>query len=110
MIDYLASHQPGLPHWLVLANVVFAVGLYGLLCRRNAVGVLMAVELMLNAAALNIVVFNRYITPGTVDGQIMALFVIAVAAAEAVVALAIFVAIFRYRATVDVNRLNLMKD
>jgi NADH:ubiquinone oxidoreductase subunit K len=110
MIEYLASHQPGLMHWLVLANVLFAVGVYGLLCRRNAVGVLMAVELMLNAAALNIVVFNRFLTPGDVDGHIMALFVIAVAAAEAVVALAIFVAIFRYRATIDVNRINLMKD
>jgi NADH:ubiquinone oxidoreductase subunit K len=110
MIEYLASYQPGLTHWLVLANVLFAIGLYGLLCRRNAVGILMAVELMLNAAAMNIVIFNRYLAPGTVDGQIMALFVIAVAAAEAVVALAIFVAIYRRQATVDVNRINLMKD
>ena len=66
----------------------------------------MAIELMLNAAALNVVVFNRFVAPGTVDGQIMALFVIAVAAAEAVVGMAIFVALFRHRSTIDVNRMD----
>ena len=86
MIEYLAEHGPGLIHWLILSNVLFAIGLYGLLSRRNAIGILMAVELMLNSAAMNVVVFNRFLAPRSVDGQIMALFVIAVAAAEVVVA------------------------
>ncbi len=110
MTDFLSSHTPGLGHWLVLSAVLFSIGLYGLLSRRNAVGILMAVELMLNSAALNFVVFNHYARPQWVDGQIMAIFVIATAAAEVVVGMAIFVAIFRHRATVDVNRMNTMKD
>jgi NAD(P)H-quinone oxidoreductase subunit 4L len=109
MIEYLAGHRPGLTEWLILSNVLFAIGLYGLLSRRNAIGLLMAIELMLNAAALNVVIFNRFVAPGTVDGQIMALFVIAAAAAEAVVAMAIFVALFRQRSTIDVNRMDAMK-
>jgi NADH:ubiquinone oxidoreductase subunit K len=109
MIDFLASHRPGPTEWLILANLLFAIGLYGLLSRRNAVGLLMAIELMLNAAALNVVIFNRFVAPGTVDGQVMALFVIAVAAAEAVVAMAIFVALFRHRATIDVNQMDALK-
>jgi NADH:ubiquinone oxidoreductase subunit K len=109
MIEYLASHRPGPAEWLILSNILFAIGLYGLLSRRNAIGLLMAIELMLNAAALNVVVLNRFVAPGTVDGQVMALFVIAVAAAEAVVAMAIFVALFRHRSTIDVNHLNTLK-
>jgi NADH:ubiquinone oxidoreductase subunit K len=105
----LANHAPGMTHWLVLSTVLFSIGLYGLLTRRNAVGILMAVEVMLNSAALNFVVFNRFISPGAFDGQIMAIFVIAVAAAEVVVGMAIFVALFRYRHTVDVNRINTLR-
>ena len=110
MIDFLSSHTPGMTHWLVLSAVLFSIGLYGLLCRRNAVGILMAVELMLNSAALNFVVFNHYGSPGRFDGQIMAIFVIATAAAEVVVGMAIFVALFRHRATVDVSRMDTLKD
>ena len=109
MIAFLAAHQPGPAAWLLLGAALFAIGLYGVLTRRNAVGVLMAVELMLNAAALNFVVFNRFGAPATTDGQIAALFVIAVAAAEAVVGMAIFVALFRRRGTVDVNRMGAMR-
>ena len=110
MIQFLASHGPGVAHWLLLSAALFSIGLYGLLTRRNAVGILMSVELMLNSGALNFVVFNRFITPGVVDGQIMAIFVVAVAAAEAVIGMAIFVALFRHRATVDVTRMDSMKD
>ena len=110
MSQYLAAHPPGVFHWLALSAVLFAIGLYGLLSRRNAVGILMAVEIMLNSAALNFVVFNRYIAPAALDGHIMALFIIAVAAAEIVVGMAIFVALFRNRATIDVNRMDAMKD
>jgi NADH-quinone oxidoreductase subunit K len=109
MTEFLKTIAPGAGHWLVLSAVLFSIGLYGLLSRRNAVGVLMAVELMLNSAALNFVVFNRYVTPGQIDGQMMALFIIAVAAAEVVVGMAIFVALFRHRATIDVTRMDIMK-
>ncbi len=110
MIESLSLHKPHIEHWLVLSAILFAIGLYGLLSRRNAIGILMSIELMLNSAVLNLAAFNRFVAPASVDGQIMALFVIAVAAAEAVVAMAIFVAIFRYRRIVDVNRMDLMKD
>jgi NADH-quinone oxidoreductase subunit K len=110
VIDYLASHAPGVVHWLVLSAILFSIGLYGLLTRRNAVGILMAVEVMLNSAALNFVVFNHFVAPAMMDGQIMAIFIIAVAAAEVVVGMAIFVALFRLRSTVDVNRINTLKD
>jgi NADH-quinone oxidoreductase subunit K len=110
MIEYLSLHKPHIEHWLALSAILFAIGLYGLLSRRNAIGILMSIELMLNSAILNLVVFNRFVAPASVDGQIMALFVIAIAAAEAVVGMAIFVAIFRHRRIIDVNRMDLMKD
>jgi len=110
MMEFLATHTPGVMHWLVLSAVLFSIGLYGLLTRRNAVGILLSVELMLNSAAFNFVVFNKFVVPATVDGELMAIFVIAVAAAEVVVGMAIFVALFRYRNTIDVNRMNLMKN
>ena len=101
--------QPSMYSWLVLSSALFSIGLYGLLTRRNAVAILMSVELMLNSAALNFVVFNHFCRPASVDGQIMAIFVVAVAAAEVVVGMAIFVALFRYRKTVDVNEMELLK-
>jgi NADH-quinone oxidoreductase subunit K len=110
MLEFLATHKPGHVEWLLLSALLFGVGLYGVLTRRNAVGVLIAVELMLNSAALNFVVFNHFVAPATFDGQIMAVFVIAVAAAEVVIGMAIFVALFRHRATIDVNRMNTLKD
>jgi len=109
MTELLKTIAPGTGHWLVLSAVLFSIGLYGLLSRRNAVGILMAVELMLNSGALNFVVFNHYVAPGQVDGQMMAIFVIAVAAAEVVVGMAIFVALFRRRSTVDVSHMDIMK-
>ena len=99
----------GLSHWLALSALLFSIGLYGLLTRRNAVGVLIALELMLNASAMNFVMFDRMLHPAMVDGQVMALFVIASAAAEVVVAMAIFVALFKHRKTADVTRMDAMK-
>ena len=110
MAGFLTLLTPGVHHWVVLSSVLFAIGLYGVLTRRNALGVLMSLELLLNAGACNFVVFERFIAPSRVDGQIMALFVITVAAAEAVVAVAIFIGIFRDRKTLDVNRMNLMTE
>ena len=96
-------------HWLFLAALLFSIGNYGLLTRRNAIGILMAVELMLNAAALNFIIFNRYVMPDKVDGELMAIFIIAVAAAEVVVGMAIFVAMFKHCKTSDVTRINILK-
>lgn len=96
--------------WLVLSAALFSVGLYGVLTRRNAVGVLMSVELLLNAAAMNFVVFDAYGAPGRIDGQVMAVFVIAVAAAEVVVAMAVFVALYQLRRSIDVTHMNALRS
>jgi len=84
----------GLPHFLTVSAALFALGLFGVMSRRNAVGILMGVELMLNAANINFVAFSRYVQHD-IDGQMMAAFVIVLAAAEAAVALAIVLAMFR---------------
>jgi NADH:ubiquinone oxidoreductase subunit K len=93
----------GLPHYLVLAAFMFCCGLYSMTIKRNAVGILIGVELVLNAANVNLVAFSRYKTGG-LDGQIVALFVIVLAAAEAAVAIAIFVNYYHNLATIDVDR------
>ena len=99
-----------LEHYLVVGALLFAVGLYLALAKRNAIAILMGIELMLNAVNLTFVSFSRFIVaPRPIDGQVFALFVIAVAAAEAAVALALVVAIYRHRQTVDINRMNLLR-
>ena len=99
----------GLNHYLILAGVLFSIGLYGALSRRNAVAILMCIEIMLNAVNITMVAFSRYIVPTALTGQIFAIFIMTVAAAEAAVALAIFISIYRHRETVDVERMDLMK-
>ena len=99
----------GLNHYLALSAIVFCIGVYGMLTRRNAVGVLMSVELMFNAVNITLVAFARYITPGEVTGQVIAIFTIAVAAAEATVALAIVLLIYQHHKGIDVDRVNFMK-
>jgi len=98
-----------LSHYLVLAAILFCVGLWGVLSRRNAVGILMGVELMLNAANINFVAFSNYITPDVISGQIFSIFVMAIAAAEAAVALAIILNIYRVYTDIDVTKINMMK-
>jgi NADH:ubiquinone oxidoreductase subunit K len=105
----LLSWTPTMAHWLVLTLLMFSIGIYGLLTRRNAIGVLLSTELMLNSAALNFVIFNRYAAPGFVDGSIMAIFIIAVAAAEVVVAMAIFVALLKIKKTADVTHMKVLR-
>lgn len=99
----------GPKHWMLLSLLLFSIGVYGMLTRRNAIGILLSVELLLNAAALNFVTFNHYRNPDAVDGAVMAIFIIAVAAAEVVVALAIFVSLFKQRKTADVTHMDAMK-
>jgi NADH-quinone oxidoreductase subunit K len=110
MIDWLANHPPTLYHWLVLSTLLFSIGLFGVLTRRNAIAILMAVEILLNSASINFIVFNRYIMPRAVDGQVMSLFIMATAAAEVVIAMAIFVSLYRDRKTIDVKRMNQIRD
>jgi NADH-quinone oxidoreductase subunit K len=95
--------------YLVLSAALFCVGLYGALARRNALAILMGIELMLNAVNLNLVAFWRYLTPNLVTGQVFALVVFAVAAAEAAVGLALIISIYRSRATVAVEEIDMMK-
>jgi len=101
---------PGIEEWLVLSTLLFAIGLYGVLTRRSAIGILIALEIALNSAALNFVVFNSLLSPAKVDGSVMAIFVIAVAAAEVVVAMAIFVSLYRQRRSLDVTAMDKLKD
>jgi NADH-quinone oxidoreductase subunit K len=100
--------QIGLQHYLTLACVLFAAGVFIVSSRRNAVVILMGVELLLNAAALSFVAFSRYVTTGIV-GQLVAVFIIVLAAAEAAVALAIVLAIFRNFQTVHVNQVDRLR-
>ena len=95
--------QIGLNHYLVLAAVLFAAGLCTMVLKRNAIGILIGVELVLNSANLNLISFSRYSTR-MLDGQVAAIFVIVLAAAEAAVALAIFLNFYHRLATVDVDR------
>ena len=99
----------GLQHYLILSAILFAIGLYGALGRRNALVILMSIEIMLNAANRSLVAFSRYVANAALTGQVFALFVIVVAAAEAVVALAIIMTVYRNRKTVEVDKINLMK-
>jgi NADH-quinone oxidoreductase subunit K len=99
----------GLQHFLVVGALLFTLGLLTVATRRNAVGVLMGVELILNGANVNFVAFNHYVTGG-VSGQIFALFIIVLAAAEAAVGLAIVLAIFQTFRSIDVRLADTMRE
>lgn len=105
--------------YLVVAALLFCLGIFAVLSRRNAVGILLGVELMLNAVNLNLVAFWRYLTPGTaatdsgpqvgLAGQVFAAFVFVVAAAEAAVGLALFLAVYRTRRTIIAEEVDTMR-
>ena len=105
----LTSHQDELVRYLTLAAMLFSIGIYGMTVSRNAVRVLMSIELMLNAVNINLVAFSRFIDPVHVKGQLFSIFVLTVAAAEAAVGLAFVLAIYRNTKTVDMERFNLLK-
>jgi len=98
-----------LTHYLTLAAILFAIGFYGVLTRRNAIAIMMSLELMFNAVNINLVAFNRFVAPNGYVGQIFALFVIVVAAAEATVGLAIVILVYRNWRGIDADRVNLLK-
>jgi NADH:ubiquinone oxidoreductase subunit K len=95
--------------YLALAAILFAIGIFGVLTRRNAIGILMSLELMFNAVNINLVTFNKYVGGDVLAGQIFSLFVIVIAAAEAVVGLAIVLLLYRNWRGIDVDRINVMK-
>lgn len=94
----------GMTHYLFLGAVLFCGGIFTMMTKRNAIGILIGVELVLNSAGVNVVAFDRYLGPGRVDGQIMALFIIVLAAAEAALAVGICINVYKNLATVDVDR------
>ena len=99
----------GLEHYLVLSALLFSIGLYGALAKRNAVVILMCIEIMLNAVNIAMVALSRYIVPSLLTGQVFVIFILVVAAAEAAVGLAIIIAIYRSRDTIESTKINLMK-
>ena len=96
-----------LSYYLVLSAVIFAIGVLGVLVRRNLIVLLMSIELMLNAVNLTFIAFSRF--TGSASGQVMVFFVMAVAAAEAVIGLAIIIAVYRHRETLDPQEMQLLK-
>ena len=99
----------GLEHYLILSTVLFSIGLYGALAKRNAIVILMCIELMLNAVNIAMVAFSRYVVPLMLTGQVFVIFIMVVAAAEVAVGLAIIIAIYRSRETIDAAKIDLMK-
>ncbi len=99
----------GLEHYLILSAILFSIGLFGALTKRNAIVILMCVEIMLNAVNIAMVAFSRFIVPTLLTGQVFAIFIMVVAAAEAAVGLAIIIAVYRSRETIESTDINLMK-
>ncbi len=98
-----------LQYFLLLAAALFCIGVYGLVTSRNAVRVLMSIELLLNAVNLNLMAFSNFLDSQSIKGQVFTVFVISIAAAEAAVGLAIILSIYRNRDTVDMEQFNLLK-
>jgi len=98
-----------LNHYLLLSAILFCIGLYGALSKKNAIAILICIELMLNAVNINLVAFTKFLTPGELTGQIFAIFVIVVAACEVAVGLAIVIAIYRDRSSIVVENLDWLK-
>lgn len=95
--------------YLILSAALFSIGLFGVMARRNAIAILLGVELMLNAVNINLVAFWRYLNPVQMTGQVFAIIVFAVAAAEVAVGLALVISVYRSRKTVVADELDMMK-
>ncbi|MDO8716265.1 MAG: NADH-quinone oxidoreductase subunit NuoK [Dehalococcoidales bacterium] len=99
----------GLEHYLLLSAVLFSIGLYGALAKKNAIVILMCIEIMLNAVNIALAAFSLYIVPEVLTGQVFVIFTTVVAAAEVVIGLAIITNIYRNRETVETDKIDLMK-
>ena len=95
--------------YLIFAAALFCIGLFGVLARKNAIAILMGIELMLNAVNINLVAFWRYNIPRDISGQTFAVMVFAVAAAEVAVGLALFISVYRRRGTIAADEIDLLK-
>jgi NADH:ubiquinone oxidoreductase subunit K len=95
--------------YLFVALLLFCIGLFGLLQRRSLIGMLISVELMLNAASINFLAFNRFLSPDPATGQIMVLFVMGIAAAEAAIALSLILALYRRMRSIDIEKARELK-
>ena len=98
-----------LQSYLVIAAILFSIGIYGVITRKNAIAILMGIELILNSANINFIAFNRFGGMDNLDGHVFSIFVIVLAAAEAAVALAIVINLFKNIDSVDVDNANLLK-
>jgi NADH-quinone oxidoreductase subunit K len=101
--------EPGLYHLLVIGALLFFTGIYGFFTRRNMISMLMSIELMLNSVNINFIAFNKYLWPDTLGGTFFTVFVIAIAAAEAAVALAIIINLYRSHQSINVEVAEEMK-
>ncbi len=99
----------GLTHYLILAAILFSIGLFGAFTKRNAIVILISIELMLNAVNITLVAFSRFIVPLALTGQVFSIFIMVVAAAELAVGLAIIISIYRARDTIDASKIDLLK-
>lgn len=95
--------------YLAVSAVLFCIGLFGMMTRRSAIGMLLSIELMLNAANINLVAFGSYLRASTIAGQVFAIFVITLAAAEAAIGLAIVINIYRLEQHIDADKISVMK-
>lgn len=98
-----------LNHFLLLSTALFFIGVYGFLSRRNLVTILMSLELILNSVNLNFIAFNKYVWPGRLDGLFFSLFIIAIAAAEAALAIAIVLHLYRHYRSIDAEDANTLR-
>jgi len=98
-----------LAHYVILGAALFAIGVFGILTRRNAIGILMSLELIFNAVNINMVAFSKFMTPDAAYGELFTIFIITVAAAESVLGLAIILAIYRKRATINADEMDILK-
>ena len=98
-----------LQHYLILAAILFCIGLLGAVVKKNTVAVLMGIELMLNSVNINLVAFNRFLSPEKLTGNVFAIFIIVVAAAEVAVGLAVILAVYRHKKSTSVDEINWLK-
>ena len=101
--------MPGLEHYLILSALLFSIGLTGVIIKRNAIIILMCIEIMLAGVNVAMLAFSRFISPDVIIGQVFTIFIIIVAAAEVAVGLAIIINLYRNHHTVDADKINLFK-
>ena len=108
-MNHLIQFSSGLQGYLAVGAILFSLGIFCVLTRKNAIGILLGIELILNAAGINFVAFSKFRT-GLIDGQIVALFIMLIAAAEAAVALAVILRFYRLKQTIDADEASIMRN